>query len=145
MDNYLFKIDLIKCKVIWTIRFDVLDVLDEIQGKYKARLVLNERPYNEAIAHTQLKIENRKNDPTLFKDDNDAEIKKLKKQLADEQKNLEKAHEVYQPIEFWADVQEVKYILDKTRIEFRVASQLITTLIERRNDLDAYALELNKA
>lgn len=145
MDTFLFKIDQIKFKDVWFLRLDILDTLEEIQGKYKARFVLNEKPYKESIATVELKIKNRKDDPTLLKDEDDAVIEELEKDLSESKKSLEKAQKLFEPIEFWAEVQEVKFIYPKTRVEFRVASKLVITLIERFNDLDFYALELNKA
>lgn len=110
------------------------------------RLSLDESPYEERITDVEKRKEEIDSEASLFKDEKKKQLSDCDKQIAAIKKELEKARDAYDTMEFAAAVEEMKYTdRNFTMLTMIVAESDVAPLIKNHSQFRHYKVEIERS
>lgn len=126
----------------WRLKLTLKTQLPESFREYGVRLSLNEEPYNIRIEDLNKRYDQVEAENQLFGEAKKKQLKQIKDQIADVEKEMEEAWDATPDIEFDATIEALQYKDGDTVVVMMIPAPAVVKLNEQRSRLGDYKVEL---
>jgi hypothetical protein len=140
-----FSLDELKLKeALWTIKITVGRALDQIEGTYLVRFVLDLKPFEDTVEKMRKRVEESKADQlSIDERENKQRMDDVAKDLKEAEKALKQAVKDFEDIEFVGVVTKMERKLGRTVLTLVVKAETVTQIDEHKHDLMPYDEQRN--
>lgn len=128
--------------IAWNIVLGIKENLEEAFINYQAKFIFDETPYLVRMETIEGQIEDTESDLTLFKKEQEREIKSLKEEICDIKAEMEIARSECPDIEFQATAIKIDWTQNDPSVTFAVDSELVEKLNRAKSKVEQYKIEL---
>jgi len=126
----------------WRLKLKVQQTLSRAFSDYMVKLEFNEEPFDSKENMIERKIEEVESEATLFKEETEKKVKKLRQDIDKNTMEAEALRRNCPTIEFFARVEKIEYPGADTKLVLVIPDNVIGELNDRKYFLNSYVANL---